>query len=282
VAEGDGSDQVNDSETSDSESVEGHKETPVLDVHPPHAAVHTWKDFFIHLATITIGLLIALSLEQSVVWAHHLRQRHRLEADLQEEGMKDRALVEDDVRFLEITWAVNAARLRELESVLAGRSKSVPPFPAGSFAAPEHPKQLLFVMPSAAVWTTAKDGALLDLLPQEMARRYERLYLQVEYLKGREIARREAGRLLEADSCRFGDGTMPCVADLTRMSVEQLEEHAGLLTRYFTATREEKARLLIFGALNQLILDGRSIDDQALAAEYEYNLSDSHPDVFLK
>ena len=116
----------------------------------------------------------------------------------------------------------------------------------------------------------------------EIARSYERLYLQVEYLKGLEIARREAGRLLEADSCRFGDGTIPCVADLTRMSVEQLEEHAGLLTRYFTATREEKARLLIFDAPIQMILDGRSIDDQGLAAEYEYKLFDSHPDVFLK
>jgi hypothetical protein len=281
VAESEGSNQVNGLETSDSEPSEGHKETPVLDVHPLHAAVHTWKDFFIHLATITIGLLIALSLEQSVVWTHHLHQRHQLEADLQEEGMKDRALVEDDLHFLDNNWAVNAARLRELESVLALRSKIAPPYPAGSFAPPEW-KRLLFVMPSSAVWTTAKDGALLDRLPQEIAQSYERLYLQVEYLKGLEIARREAGRLLEADSCRFGDGTIPCVADLTRMSVEQLEEHAGLLTRYFTAAGEEKARLLIFDAPIQMILDGRSIDDQGLAAEYEYKLFDSHPDVFLK
>jgi hypothetical protein len=24
----------------------------MLDVHPPHAPTHTWKDFFIHVATI--------------------------------------------------------------------------------------------------------------------------------------------------------------------------------------------------------------------------------------
>ncbi len=26
----------------------------MLDVHPPHAPTHTWKDFFIHIATISV------------------------------------------------------------------------------------------------------------------------------------------------------------------------------------------------------------------------------------
>ena len=34
----------------------------MLDVHAPHATVHTWKDFFIHITIITIGLLIASNL----------------------------------------------------------------------------------------------------------------------------------------------------------------------------------------------------------------------------
>jgi hypothetical protein len=38
---------------------------PMLDVHPPHEVTHTWKDFFIHIATIVVGLLIAIGLEQS-------------------------------------------------------------------------------------------------------------------------------------------------------------------------------------------------------------------------
>ena len=32
----------------------------MLDVHPPHHAANTWRDFFIHIATIVIGLLIAI------------------------------------------------------------------------------------------------------------------------------------------------------------------------------------------------------------------------------
>jgi hypothetical protein len=40
---------------------------PMLDVHAPHQSVHTWKDFFIHIATIVVGLLIATSLASRVV-----------------------------------------------------------------------------------------------------------------------------------------------------------------------------------------------------------------------
>lgn len=43
----------------------------MLDVHPPHAAAHTWRDFFIHIATIVVGLCIAVCLEQTVEFVHH-------------------------------------------------------------------------------------------------------------------------------------------------------------------------------------------------------------------
>jgi hypothetical protein len=56
----------------------------MLDVHPPHEAVHTWKDFFIHIATIVIGLLIAIGLEQTVEYFHHrdqVKDAHQLLAE---------------------------------------------------------------------------------------------------------------------------------------------------------------------------------------------------------
>lgn len=42
-----------------------------MEVHPPHSPIHTFKDFLIHLLTITIGLLIALGLEATVEAIHH-------------------------------------------------------------------------------------------------------------------------------------------------------------------------------------------------------------------
>ena len=43
----------------------------MLDVHALHQPVRTWKDFFVHIATIVIGLLIAIGLEQTVEYFHH-------------------------------------------------------------------------------------------------------------------------------------------------------------------------------------------------------------------
>lgn len=47
----------------------------MLDVHPPHESIHGFKDFFLHLFTITVGLFIALLLESGVdkIHQHHLR-----------------------------------------------------------------------------------------------------------------------------------------------------------------------------------------------------------------
>ena len=47
----------------------------MIEVHPPHENVHTWRQFLIHIAAITIGLLIAIGLEQTVEYFHH---RHQL------------------------------------------------------------------------------------------------------------------------------------------------------------------------------------------------------------
>lgn len=54
----------------------------MLDVHSPSEPVHSWRDFFIHIATITIGLLIALSLERCVEWQHHRHLAHQTKLSL--------------------------------------------------------------------------------------------------------------------------------------------------------------------------------------------------------
>ena len=107
------------------------EETPVLDVHMPHAT-HTWKDFFIHLGTITAGLLIAISLEQSVEKLHHLHQRHELEASLRAEAAvnKERAEV-NFVRYDdEMTWLLGLHE--DIQKMLATEGKAEPSVPDGS------------------------------------------------------------------------------------------------------------------------------------------------------
>lgn len=60
----------------------------MLDVHPPEHAAHSWRDFFIHIATIVVGLLIAIGLEQSVEWMHERHVRHELLEGVESDARK--------------------------------------------------------------------------------------------------------------------------------------------------------------------------------------------------
>ena len=61
------------------------QEPPSVEIHKPHAA-KTWKEFFIELATITAGIVIALGLEQLVEyihWQHEVTEgRQALQAEI--------------------------------------------------------------------------------------------------------------------------------------------------------------------------------------------------------
>jgi hypothetical protein len=46
----------------------------MIDIHPPHHAATTRRDFFIHLSTVVLGILIAIGLEQTVELIHHRHQ----------------------------------------------------------------------------------------------------------------------------------------------------------------------------------------------------------------
>src|SRR5581483_10358622 len=47
----------------------------MLDVHAPHGSAHSWRDFLVHIAAISIGLCLALALEELAEYVH---ERHQL------------------------------------------------------------------------------------------------------------------------------------------------------------------------------------------------------------
>jgi hypothetical protein len=63
----------------------------MLDVHPPHHAVSSWRDFFIHIATIVVGLLIAVGLEQTVEFFHHRHQSAEARESLATEMVRNQS-----------------------------------------------------------------------------------------------------------------------------------------------------------------------------------------------
>lgn len=70
---------------------------PMLDVDPPHHAISSWRDFFIHIATIVVGLLIAIGLQQTVESIH---DHHELNATRQalvhEQQSNDKAWADNE------------------------------------------------------------------------------------------------------------------------------------------------------------------------------------------
>ena len=152
-----------------------------------------------------------------------------------------------------------------------------PPFPASSFTPPASNRT--FVVPLSAVWTTAKEGASIDLLPREVARSYTRLYFQADRVQQLAFDSDAGGNELTAYECRFSDGTLPCKPVLSQMSDEQLGEYSGLLTRYFTLLQATKMRVLIFEAADDHVLDGLGTE-ASFAASRKFRAE--HPDTFLR
>lgn len=153
---------------------------PILEPHAPHEPIESWRGFLIHIATITIGLLIAITLEQTVEYAHHLHQRHQLQHDLLAEAKRNRDILVADLGLdSQGQWFRQALEATRSPASEAPVSVHLPPTPCipgtlGSNGTDATVRSRYFA-PSDAVWSTARDAGLLIRLPVEEARMYARL-----------------------------------------------------------------------------------------------------------
>jgi hypothetical protein len=241
-----------------------------MDVHPPHSGLHSWKDFWIHLGTITIGLLIAISLEQSVEKLHRLHQRHQLERDLRDEGVKDQAMITQDY----VVMAGRRSRLLTLRDSVdrsrqTGDRSKISFTPIASFQS-HGPKTLqLFTMPSDDVWSTAKESQLVELLPRSTASMYARLYMQDESLQ--KHVEQWLDQSLEVISFenRFDDTAIGSVPDFKRMTDADLDQYSALLTKNITFLDRVVLRLHVFETVDRSMLAGAQSESDMFQAEEE-------------
>ena len=140
---------------------------PMFDVHTPHETARTWKDFFIHIAIITIGLLIAIGLEQTVEYFHHRHQAAEMAKNLIQESIENRDVAQFDLaRFDEIdrVLQINMAKLFAIRAS-ASRQPFVPtPLPAN----------VTYALGDTA-WVTMRDSALLPIVPMLLVKNYWKL-----------------------------------------------------------------------------------------------------------
>jgi hypothetical protein len=233
----------------------------LVDVHSPHQPLHTWKDFWIHLATISIGLLIALGLEASVEGIHHLHQRHQLEDDLHAEAVKNIAAMKGDFRYIDAWMAYLTALRKDVDTMHASGGKTKIPFRL--FANPNGGVAL--TRPSSSSWTTAKESALVDLLPREEAKFYDRVYFELQLYDGAYTNRNEIINEVNYFEARFAPVTLaPISPDLSLMSMEQLDQFSALLAKNLVVNRYLRNRLDYFYAAETAVVNNDRSEDDVL------------------
>ena len=140
-----------------------------MEVHAPHHPLNSWRDFFIHIITITIGLLIAIALEQTVEHFHNRHVRAETRENFHAEIMIDQEQLPRNLHSLVGERKELESNIDLLKQVQAHHS-----LPTGT--------RLIFSwywssMPDAA-WQTAHETGTLALFPADQVQQYSYLYGQ--------------------------------------------------------------------------------------------------------
>jgi hypothetical protein len=152
------------------------KESIMIDVHAPEHGINGVRDFFIHLFTITIGLLIALGLEAGAEAIHHRHQRQEAETLIRRE-------IQDNLTKLRDGAPIATAELHQMAKVLQtleARAQSQPGvLNEKDFLFQEAPIQ-------DAAWRTANSTGALDYMDYAEVERFSDAYKEQAMLQSME------------------------------------------------------------------------------------------------
>jgi hypothetical protein len=138
----------------------------MLDVHAPHQTVHTWKDFSVHIAAITIGLLLAVALEKAVEFFHHRQQAAEGLALLKQELNHNGELLRINMNIGALVEDQHYADLAVLRRLRAGASR------------PDD--QLIFVRPyeglGSSAWKIVHESDAAAFMRFDLLAQYGEIY----------------------------------------------------------------------------------------------------------
>jgi hypothetical protein len=158
--------------TVSSECITTIRQEPALDVHPPHGPIRSWKDFTLHLLTITIGLLIALTLEAAVQSLHHRHMVRDARANLRREIVENQKLYTENLQNLQAKLVQLEQDIDQLRELRAGKT-------------PEHfDIQWSFAFNGFvdSAWTSARDIGAVGYMQPEVVEEYSSLYRQQTFV----------------------------------------------------------------------------------------------------
>jgi hypothetical protein len=230
---------------------------PMLDVHVPHEVLHTWRGFFIHIATIVVGLFIAVALEQSVEAFNRHREVGALREDLRQESRQiiADARQSEAAHLYEINWLTT----RIAQTQLAIRERH-PIGPRGTNDMPN------YASPDIPIWRSAKSGGRVALLTKEEVNAYAEIEYVQAHLEEMEVIKNTDRYAVKSFNREFpplpnGD------PDLANASSEDLHTYLGLLTSAYEAIDAYVHWLRIISGAENAIVDGKIGLDEIYASE---------------
>lgn len=147
-----------------------------MEVHPPDHAVHTWRDVLTHLGIVTLGLLIALSLEGLVEVMHHRHLVRETRENLEAEQRINEAYLHTDVLAFRRVREFLHTNIRILLYI-----KQHPGTPAAQL-----PGKLIWLagweVLTEAEWHTANQTGATALMDQKEVARFAEVYVGAEEL----------------------------------------------------------------------------------------------------
>lgn len=161
------------------------EENKMIDVHVPEHRIGGVRDFLIHLSTITVGLLIALSLEAGVEMIHHRNERIEAEEKIIGELSKNRETMRDSQTQIESEIKNFGRIVRFLEARSAGEAGDASALNLNFREGP----------PQDAAWRTASATGALNYVDYDTLQRFSIAYKEQDQFD--EWQKRALGSLLD-------------------------------------------------------------------------------------
>lgn len=131
------------------------------DIDAVHQTAHRWKDFFVQIAAIAIGLLLALGLDRIVGYVHERRQLAQARSDLRLEIEQNRDL-----------WLKNVAEAQRVQQELQTDLQIIQALQSKSVVSGKLDYSVNFYAIRDGSWQAVRQNGSLGLMPNDELQEY--------------------------------------------------------------------------------------------------------------
>jgi hypothetical protein len=219
----------------------------MIDIHPPHHAPMTKREFITHLFIVILGILIAIGLEQTVEALHHWRERDALVEDFHRECSHNLQVFDFDLDVLRqgIAWQrTSLAALRNAQ-------------PHGGYITvtmPQPPAQNNLQAPSRSVWSVARTSGKVDLLPENIAEVFDRVDGEAEHWN--DVVRPASDAFQRMKSFADRTGSALNTGATVHLTLAQRDAAAAVIDNLLTQYEQERLWLARWQGASQSVLRG--------------------------